>query len=364
MKKGSYSIKLGIVLFLFITLVTVGIILARTVTGETLTAIRSIRTSHILILLGLVVVNWFLEVFKLQLVAGIGNARIKFRSAFSAIMSNLFFSAITPFQSGGAAALIYIMYQDGIGVGKGTAISFLRLSLTIFALGLATPIIILFKPSLLSQPLLSSFFYYSILVSLLMLTGYIYLLVKPSVLKRASFILLTAARKVKLISRHRFVSWVNLLAKEIDAFNEINISCWKYHKSKLFWGLFLTLLIIISQFLIAPFLLFFLFPAISLKLLHLVFFSLIIQIVINFIIYFVPTPGGSGFIEISFMAFFQDIIPVSILGLYTVLWRFFSTIVSVIVGAVVTLRVIGITEIKMLIPNKEVFDKNIKPHLE
>lgn len=364
MPRRKYSIKLGIVLFLLITLATILIILVKTFNRETLTALFSIRKSHVLVLTGLVVLNWFLEVFKLQLVAGIANARIKFRSAFNAILSNLFFSAITPFQSGGAAALIYIMYQDGIGVGKGTAISFLRLSLTLFALGLATPVIVLFKPSLLSGKLLSSFFYYSIAISLLLIIGYIYLLVKPRILKRLFLLVLTLMKKVRMISKGRFKSWAGLVVKEIDAFNEINISCWKYHKLKLTGGLILTLLIIISQFLLAPLLLFYMHPPAGIPFFQLLFYSLLIQVVIYFITYFVPTPGGSGFIEISFMAFFKNLIPVAVLGLYTVLWRFFSTLFSVIVGAVVTLRFIGITEIRMLIPNKEVFEKNIKPHID
>ncbi|MDD5067216.1 MAG: lysylphosphatidylglycerol synthase transmembrane domain-containing protein [bacterium] len=364
MKKGKYSIKLGILLFLLITVLTVVIILFRTFNQDTLKALQTIRRTDILVLLGLIVVNWLMEIFKLQLIAGIGHARIRFKAAFYAILSNLFFSGITPFQSGGAASLIYIMYQNGIGVGKGTAISFLRLSLTLFALGLATPICILFRPSLLASKLLSTFFIYSLIISFLLLLGYIYLLVKPKILKRFSILIITLLKKVKLISKERYKHWISLIVKEIDAFNEINISCWKYHKAKLFGGFFFTLLIIISQFLIAPFLLYFLYPQIKINLGHLIFFAIITQIVIHFIMYFIPTPGGSGFIEISFMTFFADLIPSSILGIYTVLWRFFSTIVSMIVGAFVTLKFIGIKEIKMLIPNKEVFDKNIKPHID
>jgi uncharacterized membrane protein YbhN (UPF0104 family) len=65
-----------------------------------------------------------LETYKLQVLARIAEVKLKFKPAFYSALGNIFLSAVTPFQSGGGAIQVYVMYQYGIGPGKGTAISF------------------------------------------------------------------------------------------------------------------------------------------------------------------------------------------------------------------------------------------------
>lgn len=305
MSKPKYSMKLGLILFIIITFLTTIIILGKTFNLKTLNALKAIKTIHIVIIAFLIFMNWLLETFKLQVLTTIANVKIKFKPAFYAVLGNIFFSAITPFQSGGGAIQIYIMYQYGIGPGKATAISFLKASLTIFALSVATPIIIIFSPELLSIKLLNSFFIISLIISLLLILIYIYLLIRPDILKNFAILILRGIKKIRLISKNRFQYWVNIIIKEINIFNDINLSCWKYHKLKLLYGLILTLLVLISNFLIAPVILLFLYPDMKIKIMYLIYFSIITQLVIHFIIYFIPTPGGKWRSGIKFYNFFS-----------------------------------------------------------
>jgi uncharacterized membrane protein YbhN (UPF0104 family) len=65
------------------------------------------------------------------------------------------------------------------------------------------------------------------------------------------------------------------------------------------------------------------------------------QPILFFIAYFGPTPGASGIAEFSnyWMLSSLEIQP-NMLGIYTVLWRFFTSFIAVAVGGLVVLTLI------------------------
>ena len=65
------------------------------------------------------------------------------------------------------------------------------------------------------------------------------------------------------------------------------------------------------------------------------------QPILFFIAYFGPTPGASGIAEFSnyWMLTSLDIDP-GMLGVYTVLWRFFTSFIAVALGGIIVLTVI------------------------
>ena len=63
-----------------------------------------------------------------------------------------------------------------------------------------------------------------------------------------------------------------------------------------------------------------------------------IQVLIQFIIYFAPTPGGSGVAELGISVLFQKIVPVSVLSLFTLLQRSFLLFFPAIIGAFVMIN--------------------------
>ncbi len=67
---------------------------------------------------------------------------------------------------------------------------------------------------------------------------------------------------------------------------------------------------------------------------------LIIQVFINVLIYFFPTPGGSGGAEIGGAVLMSRLIPGHFLGPFTVLWRSATVYLSVIVGGIVLMRLV------------------------
>ena len=64
----------------------------------------------------------------------------------------------------------------------------------------------------------------------------------------------------------------------------------------------------------------------------------VIQFVISALVYFVPTPGGSGGAEAGAAAWMRLLIPEALLGAHTVLWRAATAYLSVAVGGLLFIR--------------------------
>ena len=62
---------------------------------------------------------------------------------------------------------------------------------------------------------------------------------------------------------------------------------------------------------------------------------------INLILYFTPTPGGSGVAEGGFLMLFNSLLPPGVSGVLAVLWRFFCEYIPFTIGAAVTIKCFG-----------------------
>jgi len=67
----------------------------------------------------------------------------------------------------------------------------------------------------------------------------------------------------------------------------------------------------------------------------------VLHIMLQFLLYFMPTPGGSGIAEVLAPAVMSPFMPESLLLAYTAVWRFFLTYVTVLVGGTMIVRWIG-----------------------
>ena len=62
---------------------------------------------------------------------------------------------------------------------------------------------------------------------------------------------------------------------------------------------------------------------------------------LNLVLYFSPTPGGSGIAEAGFVALFNHLVPSGTVGILAVLWRFTAEYLPFVLGAFITLRAFG-----------------------
>ena len=62
---------------------------------------------------------------------------------------------------------------------------------------------------------------------------------------------------------------------------------------------------------------------------------LLLQTLISFLLYFAPTPGGSGLAELTSAAVMSLYVPREVTPSYTLIWRFFNSYATVIVGSLI-----------------------------
>lgn len=123
--------------------------------------------------------------------------------------------------------------------------------------------------------------------------------------------------------------------QEVDNFYHTLLGQSRTRRTPLFLALAYTVLIIISRFMVAPVLmagLGFQMPIIR---------AFWLQAVLMLGLFIVPTPGGSGVAELGFAALFSPVVSPSLLGVYTILWRFFTNFLAVAVGGVMVIKFLG-----------------------
>ena len=108
---------------------------------------------------------------------------------------------------------------------------------------------------------------------------------------------------------------------------------------------------IASQFLVAPMILAGL--GCNVKIMN----TFMIQAVLNFMLYYVPTPGGSGISEGVGYALFSPFVPPSIIGIFLVIWRFLTNYLWTIIGGLNTAKSIGMKHLEEITKIKEDFQK-------
>ena len=73
------------------------------------------------------------------------------RCTLSVVWINYFGSAITPMQSGGGPFQVYLLYRNGVSVGKSVAITLVRTLQVLFLLAMVVPYSMIAEPDLLQK---------------------------------------------------------------------------------------------------------------------------------------------------------------------------------------------------------------------
>ena len=69
-------------------------------------------------------------------------------------------------------------------------------------------------------------------------------------------------------------------------------------------------------------------------------YAIFAQILITLIALIPLTPGASGVYEVSALAFFTRLVPLSIIGIFIFLWRLSTYYFNLVVGGIVSINVI------------------------
>ncbi|MCX7828660.1 MAG: flippase-like domain-containing protein [Thermanaerothrix sp.] len=342
------TVRRGLSLFLIVVVcVGIGTILATT-DGEAIELVLKADKTRLAIALFLVPLVWLFDSLRFSSLIRASGNRIPLKLSFMLIWINYFGCAITPMQSGGGPFQIYLLYKNGVPVGKGVAVTLVRTMLTLLVLGLAIPVTMVMSPDiLLGESILKDLAIYVASALGLIWVVITISLIKPAFVKRISAILTLLLKRLGVVKPQRVLKIVRHVNAEVDIYNENMRTFWSQGKSYVLLGAFFTFCQQLVQLSVLPCLIWAMgLPVEYLK-------SILIQALLLFALYFIPTPGGSGAAEGGGAAAFRLLVPSNLAGLLAVLWRVITEYTGVLLGTIMVVKILGFNMADDLISKTE-----------
>jgi len=334
----TYNIKVGFTIFLVITIVSAAVILYLGVDRNTWTGLKQVRPEYGLLAIMLVVAQWLMNGLRFQILINSFEKKVGFWTSFNAYMANVFMSAMTPSQSGGGALQIYILTRAGIPVAEAFTGCLMGAVLSVICLVISNLAVLLFKSSFrihfghhMSAVFIVAFIVFLSMSLIFMLSIFKIKLIKRIFGKAALFLF----RFFRI--KKRFTVTKKLM-QGLEQYSMCMLTFAGTKKYRVFIVGLLTMICYSLNALVAPVLL----AGLNIQQDALKVF--LIQFIIFFIAYFSPTPGGSGLAEFSnywVMASVSVDQSLSLLGVYTLIWRFFTSFLGVGMGALIVLVLVG-----------------------
>ncbi len=332
-KKVFKGLRIAILLSLLISTVLILLTLDR----DSLTkALSSIRPQMIIYLLILLLLNWIVAGLRFKIMITTIDSKISLLEGIVLYLSGSFISSVTPFATGGGPFQVYLLHKKGINIGQATMVILTQFVLRIIFFTTASTIFLIFFNHFISPGAVPPYIFY-----LAFGTGFIVTtsLIIFSLVPRITDRLVNKLFKIKRLKR--FVK-NNYKAKKIMA--KIRIEIREFHESmellgqykfKLLLSGLCTFVYWSTLFMIIPIIL------TGLGLEPHFFRAYIMQTIFNLVIPYMPTPGASGIAEVGFASVFISFIPKGLIGIVTILWRFITFYLILVIGGFFVLRELG-----------------------
>ncbi len=330
------SLKRGLALFVLIVAAACAFVLAKSIDASTLEQLKHVHKGRFLVIPLLMALNWTFDTGKLYALLRAARERVPFKLCYLIVWINYFGAAITPMQSGGGPFQVYMLYKYGVAVGKSVAVTLVRTLFTLLILGLALPISLFVDPAVLAEHSMMKGLMFYIVVFILAIWIVVFIsLARPYLMKRWIGMLAMLLKRIGIIKSKHVRRIVRLAYHEIDNYNE-NIRLFLTEGRGYFALSFVMAVLQMAATLsIMPCLIWaFGYPV---SFMH----TVLLQAVLLFMLYFVPTPGGSGVAEGGATAVLTQFVPWSMAGVLGVLWRVLAEYSGVLLGIVAVLKLIG-----------------------
>ena len=309
----SKMMKRVIFMFLLLLAVSIGIIYY-TIDLDALKAISSFNSISLLLAVVALVAGMYFDGLRLQRLVKIGGYKLSIRAVLRVIFSNYFMAMLTPGASGGAVAQVLVLRSYGVPISKGTPIVLIRTAFSIMFLVIMLPLVFLrdaIEIPYISRDMLLIF---AVLAVIAALVGTYILQTKYM----RQFVYNLAQR----FKAHNTKDWLS----KLETLNQAVQSLIVFIES----GLSLLCL-----YCIAPALMYAFTPDIP------IIDILDRMILLNLILYFAPTPGGTGIAEGLFVVLFSAFVPNGTVGIIAVGWRVVAEYMPFFIGMYAVLTLYG-----------------------
>jgi hypothetical protein len=312
-----------LLLFLLVAVIS-GAVIYTTVDIHTLTHLNAFQPWAIGLAVLLLAIGMYFDGTRLAKLAQIAGERISFGTALQVIFGNYFLALLTPGAAGGAVAQVMFLRRAGIPLGKASVLVLVRTLLSILFLLICMPIIFYFDPELI--PWLSPNLLAAMAIALLAISfgGMAFLRTRLSL----TLVLAITRRMRNGHGRRRLIF---RLYRDVRAAVGL-LSATPTGVMQVFVESAMSLL---ALYAIVPMLFLGLGVAID--------WPTVMgrMIFLNLLLYFAPTPGGSGIAEGGFVLLFNDYLPPGTVGILAVAWRILAEYLPFSIGFYYTVKVFG-----------------------
>lgn len=270
------------------------------------------------------IIGLYFDGIRLMHLVSISGEKIRLIEAVQVVFSNYFLALLTPGAAGGAVAQVLFLRKAGIPTGKATVLIVVRTLLSIFFLILCLPVVFYYDPNImpgLSENQLT-------IVSAILVT----LILGMTWLFRTSLPYYWLVALTKRFS-HKYRRRIFLIYRDVRG-AVFMLSSAPISMCKVFIESAISLLALYS---VVPIL--FMGMGIEVNIPQIMGR----MILLNILLYFAPTPGGSGIAEGGFVFLFSSFLPSGTVGIAAVAWRIIVEYLPFIIGLYFTIKVFGHT---------------------
>lgn len=299
-----------------------GAVIYYTVDMHTLRYLAAFRWETIAVMLCFLATGLLLDGTRLLHLVRAAGERITLLDALQVVFGNYFLALVTPGATGGAVAQVLFLQHAGVPSATAAVIVLVRTAMSILFLFFCLPVVFYFDRGLLSW-LPPNMGRAMILLSTAAVLGIIFLW-RTRLFDR---LVVAVARRFP----HR-------LSRRI-----LRVYCGVRTAMRLFWHSPQAMLRVWVESGLSLLALYSIVPSLAMGMGVAVDWRQMLgrMIFLNLILYFAPTPGGSGIAEGGFIMLFSGLIPSGILGIIAVMWRLVSEYIPFMIGAVFTVKVFG-----------------------
>ncbi len=307
------------------------------VTHQSITAqsLRGVRPLWLLAALPLIVLDWYGGGFRLYLFSRVFHPSIRFKTCVKGNLANYFMGAVTPAQSGGGPAQVYMMYLGGMPAVEATSASLMAFFSTTFFLILCAAGLYLLRGVVALPGALGGLYHAGIWFFLAIALVMFVAVLIPGFYRELARLIVLLSSKLRGKDYLRAGSRAHDMLDAVDRCHRQLIHYVQRHFHVFVYGVIVSGLCFASKFAVAWVIVRSLGVDASFLRVSL------IQMVVLLISYFFPTPGGSGSAELSSAALMSAVVSTGLVGFYVIAWRILTTYVSVAVGACVVLHELG-----------------------
>lgn len=299
-----------------------GAVIYYTVDIHTLRHLTVFKPWSILMVLLLSAVGMYFDGTRLMHLVRISGEKITLFEGIQVIFSNYFLALLTPGATGGVLAQVMFLRRAGVPTGKATVVVLIRTILSILFLLLCLPLVFYYDAGLL--PWIPS-------TTLIAISGSIILGIFLSIwllkTKLPNYLLIVLTKRMNHVRRHGIFK----VYRDVRA-AVLLISSSPRSIIRVFVESALSLIALYSMV-----------PMLFLGIGAVMDWGQILgrMIFLNIILYFAPTPGGSGIAEGGFVLLFGELLPAGTVGILAVAWRIFAEYLPFSIGLYFTIKVFG-----------------------